>query len=222
MRNFRPTRCSAISRRFVRIALFILMLSHLVGFGSDPVVAQNRQNNLQRASTLTVFGTARPTAAAAEFCRRLPSECRVDVSEPETIPLTPQNWLMITSVNRHVNASISGVSDQEHWGVEDRWDYPDDGKGDCEDIQLLKRKLLADTGLPRRAMRMAMVIDQDGAGHAVLLIRTDRGDLILDNRRDEVLAWHGTAYTFVKREGPQAFSWLSLNFQQAKVVVANR
>jgi predicted transglutaminase-like cysteine proteinase len=42
-----------------------------------------------------------------------------------------------------VNASVTPLSDQDHWGIPDRWDLPNDGYGDCEDIQLLKRKLLA-------------------------------------------------------------------------------
>jgi predicted transglutaminase-like cysteine proteinase len=32
------------------------------------------------------------------------------------------------------------VSDMEHWGVIDQWDYPSDGKGDCEDFALFKRR----------------------------------------------------------------------------------
>ncbi|MFC5086468.1 transglutaminase-like cysteine peptidase [Microvirga arabica] len=37
---------------------------------------------------------------------------------------------------------------------------------------------------------MVVVIDEQGAGHAVLMVRTDQGELILDNKRDAVLAWH--------------------------------
>jgi predicted transglutaminase-like cysteine proteinase len=54
---------------------------------------------------------------------------------------------------------------------------------------LLKRKLLAERGLPRRAMRMTVVLDENRAGHAVLMVRTDRGDFILDNQRATVLPW---------------------------------
>ena len=90
-------------------------------------------------------------------------------------------------VNERVNRTILAVTDQDHWGVVDRWDYPDDGLGDCEDIQLLKRKLLIEAGLPRRAMRMTVVIDEQarpcGADGP-----DDRGDFILDNKRDAVLA----------------------------------
>jgi predicted transglutaminase-like cysteine proteinase len=80
------------------------------------------------------------------FCERLPNECVVDASEPEVIELTRETWAVINAVNQHVNATIKPMSDREHWGVEDRWDYPEDGYGDCEDYQLLKRRLLVQAG----------------------------------------------------------------------------
>jgi predicted transglutaminase-like cysteine proteinase len=43
------------------------------------------------------------------------------------------------------------MSDWDHWGVADRWDYPSDGKGDREDYALWKRRLLIDLGFPRQA-----------------------------------------------------------------------
>src|SRR3712207_8511953 len=51
-------------------------------------------------------------------------------------------WQTIVSINRKVNVEIEAVTDQDHWGVPDRWDLAEDGAGDCEDFQLLKRKLL--------------------------------------------------------------------------------
>jgi predicted transglutaminase-like cysteine proteinase len=33
------------------------------------------------------------------------------------------------------------------------------------------------------------------------MVRTDRGDLILDNKTNAVLPWRQTGYDFVKREG---------------------
>ena len=72
-------------------------------------------------------------------------------------------------------------------GVPDRWDLAEDGQGDCEDFQLLKRRLLAEAGLPRRAMRMTVVVDDKGEGHAVLMIRTAQGDFVLDNKTSAIL-----------------------------------
>jgi predicted transglutaminase-like cysteine proteinase len=140
----------------------------------------------------------------------MPSECAVDLAEPVAIALTPEAWGTIATVNAQVNADIFPVPDQDHWGVVDRWDYPDDGQGDCEDIQLLKRKRLIERGLPRRAMRMTVVLDEAGAGHAVLMVRTDRGDLILDNKRNTVLPWYQTGYTFLKQEGVDGPEWVWL------------
>src|SRR3712207_791796 len=141
---------------------------------------------------IKVVGHAGPTQAWISFCQRQPHECRVDLSQPARIPLTPSIWAALMQVNERVNSSILAVTDQDHWGVIDRWDYPDDGLGDCEDIQLLKRKLLVEAGLPRRALLMTVVIDEQGQGHAALMVRTDRGDLILDNKRAAVLPWMKT------------------------------
>ena len=149
---------------------------------------------------------ANPIPAWAEFCKRYPTECTVDRSQPATITLTAMTWSTILEVNRRVNNSLP---DRDHWGVADRWDLAEDGSGDCEDFQLLKRKLLAEAGLPRRAMRMTVVIDERDEGHAVLMIRTDRGDFILDNKTSAVLPWSKTGYIFVKREGQDGTAWVS-------------
>jgi predicted transglutaminase-like cysteine proteinase len=144
------------------------------------------------------------------------------VSEPVVLSLDQNLWLTILGVNERVNRTILAVTDQDHWGVVDRWDYPDDGLGDCEDIQLLKRKLLIEAGLPRRALRMTVVIDEQGMGHAVLMVRTSHGDFALDNKRDAVLAWQETGYHYVKREGDDGSTWIWLGGQVAPTVTATK
>jgi len=57
---------------------------------------------------------------------------------------------------------------------------------------------------------MTVVIDDIGEGHAVMMVRTDRGDFILDNKRNAVLPWNQTGYTYVKREGDAGIAWASL------------
>ncbi|KQP80463.1 transglutaminase-like cysteine peptidase [Methylobacterium sp. Leaf117] len=168
------------------------------------------------------LSAAKPLAAWAAFCQRYASECAIDANEPNRISLTPATWATIAAVNRRVNKSLQAVTDMEHWGVQDRWDLAEDGAGDCEDYQLLKRKLLAEAGLPRRAMRMTVVIDEKGEGHAVLALVTDRGDFILDNKTSEILAWHRTGYVFIKRESADAVAWVSLGGVTSPVTTANR
>jgi predicted transglutaminase-like cysteine proteinase len=167
-------------------------------------------------------GQAGPTPAWIAFCRQMPDECAHDPSEPAVITLNPETWKLLVDINERVNAMILPVTDQDHWGVADRWDYPDDGIGDCEDIQILKRRMLIQAGLPRRALRMTVVIDELGAGHAVLMARTNRGDYILDNKRAAVLSWQETGYRYVKREGSESAAWVWLGNQAAPMVTATR
>ena len=171
---------------------------------------------------IQVVGPAGPTYAWIRFCESHPNECHVDLTQPARISLNPQVWAVLTQANERVNSSILAVTDQDHWGVLDRWDYPDDGLGDCEDIQLLKRKLLVQAGLPHRALRMTAVIDDQGQGHAVLMVLTDQGDFILDNKRNAILPWQRTSYTFIKREGTNGKAWVALGDQPASFVTAHR
>ena len=157
-----------------------------------------------------------------KFCERHPDECRVDVSEPAIVTMTPQVWRTIVLVNRRVNARVKAMTDKEHWGIVDSWDFPDDGYGDCEDYQLLKRKMLRERGLPQRAMRMTVVIDELNEGHAVLMIRSDKGDYILDNKTNAVLPWGETGYVYVKREGQDSTAWVSLGGVTSPTATANR
>jgi predicted transglutaminase-like cysteine proteinase len=172
----------------------------------------------------TINGTApaRPTEAWVRFCQQQPRECQLNPAEPALITLTPEIWQTLITANVHVNSTIMSRSDMAHWGVEDRWDYPDDGFGDCEDYQLLKRRLLVQAGLPRRAMRMTVVIGDGGTGHAVMIARTDRGDFVLDNKRDAVLPWTETGYIYVKQEGVDGFAWASLGGRVSPIATANR
>jgi len=177
---------------------------------------------LRTTDLVQVVGPAGPTHAWIRFCESHPDECRVDLSQPARISLNSQVWATLAQINERVNAAILAVTDQDHWGVLDRWDFPADGLGDCEDIQLLKRKLLVEAGLSHRAMRMAAVIDEQGQGHAVLMVLTDRGDLILDNKRNAILPWRRTGYAFIKREGTNSKAWVALGNQSASFSTANR
>src|SRR5215207_3372026 len=216
----RTTTCVRVSARRIGVAAAVYV-ALLLTFGA-PTYAQTLASLPAPSQTLTPAGGARPVAAWTSFCERYPAECAVDVSEPALLTLTPEIWRMIVSVNRGVNKRIKPMTDLKHWGVIDKWDFPDDGLGDCEDYQLLKRKLLVEHGLPRRALRMTVVIDEQGEGHAVLMVRTDRGDFILDNKRMSVLPWKDTGYVFVKREGHDSLAWVSLNGVTSPTATANR
>jgi predicted transglutaminase-like cysteine proteinase len=189
---------------------------------SGPTAQAQTLASLPTEAGAKVQGDARPIAAWVTFCQSYAAECALDRSEPARISLTPATWAAIVSVNRRVNKAVEPMTDQDHLHVADRWDLAEDGIGDCEDFQLLKRHMLAEAGLPRRAMRMTVVIDEKGEGHAVLTLVTDRGDLVLDNKTNAILPWHRTGYVFIKRESQDAVAWVSLGGVTSPVTTANR
>jgi predicted transglutaminase-like cysteine proteinase len=215
--------CAGQTRKSLYIRLFkTLVIGTGLVLASATAQAQSFASLSNGAQPIQNGGTAKPIVGWVKFCEQNPGECAVNPGEARVITLTPQIWNAIIAVNKRVNADIKPVTDQEHLGVVDNWSLPSDGKGDCEDYQLLKRKILADMGLPRRAMRMTVVIDEIGAGHAVLMARTDRGDYILDNKRNAVLPWQQTGYRYVKREGSDSAGWVWLGNQAAPMVTATK
>lgn len=206
-----------------RTKLFLLgMFAGLAAFGATGAQAQTLAALPSPSLSAESLGAARPIAAWVTFCQRYPAECAVDAGEPARIALTPAIWNLVVSVNRRVNTGLKAVTDMDHWGEADRWDLAEDGMGDCEDFQLVKRKRLAEAGLSRRAMRMTVVIDEKGEGHAVLTLLTDRGDFILDNKTSEIQSWYRTGYVFIKRESQDAVAWVSLGGVTSPATTANR
>jgi Predicted periplasmic protein len=183
--------------------------------------ARRLEVNLPDASSAIERAAARPPVGWLAFCRTNWSECTDDGKGPSVIDLDRAGWHDIVRINLDVNRSITPVTDMEHWGVEESWDLPSDGKGDCEDYVLLKRKLLIERGFPARALLITVVRDEAGDGHAVLTVRTTRGDFILDNKRDTILSWTATGYRFIKRQSQQdTMQWVALGQPDAGTVTA--
>jgi predicted transglutaminase-like cysteine proteinase len=155
---------------------------------------------VERATYVSVGSTSRPPIGWVEFCTDQPKECATSPSAPRDVVLSSKAWKDLTRVNRWVNETIKPVTDLEQWGVVEKWSYPDTGKGDCEDYVLLKRRMLIQAGWPREALLITVVRDKKGEGHAVLTVKTDKGDYILDNQAENVLLWSDTGYRFVKRQ----------------------
>lgn len=172
----------------------------LASIASAPVSAAAASPSLPHASAAAVGGRTSVPYGWVDFCNRYAADCDVQPLEPVDVDLTPAAFKDIERIDRQVNAAVTPETDMDHWGVVDRWDYPTDGKGDCEDYALLKRKLLMHAGYPRQALLMTVVKDLEGEGHAILTVKTTRGDFVLDNLTDKVLPWSDTGYKFIKRQ----------------------
>jgi predicted transglutaminase-like cysteine proteinase len=166
---------------------------------------------IPHSRSMVVYGPVEPPPAFKVFCKEMPDEC-VSRLSPRKFDESPRRLEELDEVNRRVNHTISPQTDIEHYGIEDYWTISKDGKGDCEDYALLKRHLLVSMGWPTGALLMTVVRAENDEGHAVLTARTDSGDLILDNRADEIKPWYQTAYKFKMRQSPQdPRIWLDLD-----------
>lgn len=134
-----------------------------------------------------------------QFCKQRPFECNTKTRGDVRVQLTKANWQSLLEVNYQSNRAIQAVTDADLYGTEEHWTYPQHA-GDCEDYVLIKRQRLMEQGWPPAALLITVVRQPNGEGHAVLTVRTDRGDLILDNLEDRVMVWNETPYTYLKRQ----------------------
>lgn len=98
---------------------------------------------------------------------------------------------LLARVNRWVNGEIAYVSDQQNYGQSDVWATAEQtlarGKGDCEDFAILKMQMLRAAGVPTSSMKLVLMRDlAANADHAILLVQTKAGKLVLDNTTDRV------------------------------------
>lgn len=170
--------------------------------------------------SMTTAGRTSQPIGHYDFCLRHADECR-RIAPGQTAPaaLTREKWAVMLEVNASVNRQIVPMTDMEMHGVEEYWSYPTT-VGDCEDYVLLKRQLLAQRGFALSDLLITVVLQPDGFGHAVLTVRTDHGDFILDNMRDRIMLWSETEYTFLKRQSSEhAGHWQTIHDHRDPIAV---
>lgn len=147
----------------------------------------------------------------AQFCTERPAECLPNFAVVMTEELTGARWQELLEVNARINATVTPVTDVALYQTEEYWTYPR-GYGDCEDFVLAKRRALIELGWPASTLLMTVVREPNGEGHAVLTVRTDRGDLVLDNQEALVKLWSETPYLYIKRQSQtDASRWVDLD-----------
>jgi predicted transglutaminase-like cysteine proteinase len=168
-------------------------------------------------------------AGRAEFCTAHADLC--EDYGPATVPDSQQFRSWLEAVNATVNGAITYRA-----AVDAAWKiYP--VEGDCNDIAATKLAVLVRSGLPRRALRLAVVqvgqpkLAMNGdvftfwSWHMVLTVETDRGTLVLDSLRSGVTEWQPsndrTWYALeAPRQGRMAFvrlrSQTAAGFEEVK------
>jgi len=150
-----------------------------------------------RAQTpMPTGGAAVPPGGFLFFCAKHLSECS-GVTAPRVVDLSSARRNELATVQVRVNLAIRYRDDPAH-----AWDYPDSGYGDCPKYALEKQRELVELGWPRQALLLAVAFTERGDPHLVLVVRTDEGDLVLDNRVTAVVAWTDLPYRWVARQSP--------------------
>jgi len=184
----------------------------LLGLGAQDAIARPQSAFMQ------VIGRTTQPIGHHDLCVRMPVECRERTASVQPVHLTPDRWNELIAINDNVNTAIEPDTDSDIYGREEYWTYPD-SKGDCEDFVLLKRRELMSRGWPAGSLLITVVRQTNGDGHAVLTVRTDRGDLILDNLDGKVRLWDQTDYQFIKRQSDQdSGRWVSIEDDRAPLV----
>ena len=186
----------------------------------------SRCGALLAGAVLSVTGMASPATAAHamytggptsppighfEFCKTHVSECAIRSRGTRPVHMTNKLWRQMVTVNEAVNKQVTPLDDFDHFGKDEVWSYPTDGFGDCEDYVLEKRRKLRQGGVPISDLLITVVLQDDDSAHAVLTVRSDKGDFILDSLNPQVLRWDRTHYRYVKRQAiDNTGRWISI------------
>ena len=164
------------------------------------LTAENSRSIAAGAPTLAPF-------AYLKFCQRAPQDCAGD-GRAAWVELTPERLSELRAVNEVVNRRIApsaGISSEEAWSLTAR-------RGNCNTFALQKRHDLLARGWPVGSLLLAVVTTPAGTGHLVLVIRSARGDVVLDNLRAEIRDWTRTGYRWHKIQAPgQPDNWVEVS-----------
>jgi len=155
--------------------------------------------NLELAPRLATAGHFPAPVGFLMFCLSHKASC-VGGGASE-VRLTGEVMDRLGSINARVNSTIRPSPERV-----DTW-VLGAAHGDCEDYVLAKRAALIAAGLPASALRIAAVTTGSGIGHAVLVVRTDQGDLVLDNLTPAIRRWNETSLRWVAMTLADGRSW---------------
>lgn len=116
----------------------------------------------------------------------------------------------LTTLNQRINRSIRRADDASAHGQAEFWAIPEGRRaaGDCEDYVLAKRRALLNAGAPAQALSIAVVRTRRGEMHAVLLVATAGGEMVLDNLSPWVAPWSDAPYEWLERQvAGSTFHW---------------
>jgi predicted transglutaminase-like cysteine proteinase len=174
--------------RPIVLTLTIVMLSAVVAgcMSVKPIEAKQNLSGRQKFSGPNYIARQQRSTepfAHVVLCVKQPDECARS-NGTAAITMTDARMQQLVATNQVVNKQILPQSDRGNdvWAI-----WPK--SGDCEDYAVTKRHVLLQSGWPASVLLLAIGYTDKGEGHLVLVVRTTRGDLVLDNLTDEVRPW---------------------------------
>tara|TARA_Y100001935_G_scaffold255326_1_gene267729 strand:- start:4356 stop:5030 length:675 start_codon:yes stop_codon:yes gene_type:complete len=153
---------------------------------------------------LEVLEDRTPNEVYRDFCLRFPSECQIQsqFTDQDLPDLSdPQVEMALRQTQQAVNEEIHFQLDQITYNKEEYWSLPLSGFGDCEDNALEKRHRLRALGIPNSALRMATAFHKEKYyAHALLIVRTQQGPIVLDQDSSQPLRLKDAPYIFESAE----------------------
>ncbi len=192
-----------IIRFMATAALFIYIVPAWAGSG------------ISQSSTMKGGASTFPPLGHRELCNRHASQCRFVAGRTSTrkgaIILTGARWQQLKQVNYRINRKIIARSDRRTYKKLDFWSLS--GRyGDCEDYALRKRQALLKQGWPSSALLLTTARDHLKRPHAVLVVKTNKGDYVLDNLNSSVKPWRSVPYQWLKQQSQgNPGRWVSLS-----------
>lgn len=133
------------------------------------------------------------------------------IDATDNTPRTGQWLTMAAIVNEQINRAIAYRSDRAIWGRDEAWLLPlsEEGiaYGDCEDYALEKRAALISAGVPAERLAMATAWSRSTGEHAVLVLRADDADYVLDNTTSAILRVDQTPYNWRSLQTGDLLTW---------------
>jgi len=129
------------------------------------------------------------------------SECRGGGASH--VKSSPALMATLKRVNSSVNSRVSGRRDGAGTDV---WSASA-SSGDCEEYAMAKRRALIKAGLPASSLRIAYVKTRKGSGHAVLIVKTGKSDLVLDVLTQKIRPLSQSGLRLVSMSGANPRQW---------------
>jgi predicted transglutaminase-like cysteine proteinase len=197
-------------RRIITIALGVIAAGSM---WLEPVQAglvgmpMGLQSAIQRIKLET---PTLPPMAFTQFCLRYRGECRTrPMFRGGPVRLSEERWADLKEINQVVNRGIAPERNElglagEQWLI-------NPARGDCNDYAVSKRHELLERGWPARALLLSEVMVNSGEHHLILVVRTNSGDLVLDNMTPQIKPWSRVPYRWVRMQMPNSKLWATIS-----------